>query len=328
MLTKEELLIKPTSHSELSRLANCEMSWWLRYVEGVQRPSGPAAQKGTIVHLGAAALWSGYDWRRTVLEYIVKCNNPEASDAELYNLANKADLNHIKLNGEKHVSDALWLLDRYVKHYKDFQGTYVVESELDITADIPGTGGMQHRAIIDQLVMHKGHLWMLERKTYGRKDRLDYLTVDPQLTLNLWVARQNGYDVVGIIFDGIYTYRWAPSKPTQRQLLEDAPASVRALPKAAQTAWARDAVANHPGIERPTTASFSWLYEYRNDEHIEHALDAVRAGISRRTDLLTGTGSPMRNIGQGCSWCDQRQECYSRLSFDQDVFVDTSDEDD
>ena len=323
-----DLYEKPTSHTELSKLANCEMSWWLRYVEGIKGPASQAMEKGSAIHAAAAAFWRGDDWRRTLSEYIIRSNQPDLDGAMVEDALQYSDLDYIEHDdSQRHFADAVWLMKRYAKHYGqvlESRDVVSVGEELDLYAQIPGVS-QRHRAIIDQIVEHKGHLWMLERKTYGRGNRLDYVTVDPQLTLNMWVAKENGFDVVGIIFDGIYTHRWAPSKPTQADALAGAPDSVLALSKAEQRDWAREVVAAHPGTERGTSASFHWVYEYRLAHHIEQALEEVKAAVRRRTDLLYGE-RPIRNIGQGCTWCHQRDECYRRLAFPTDIMIDMGEE--
>lgn len=310
-MTTTERTSKPdhwTSHTELSTLAKCEMQWKLRYIDGLKGDSSDAMRLGSLTHLGAAASNLGADWRLAIAEAIAE----EDADPSLVDLE--------AFDADTPESTALWLLERYRRHYGD-QGVTVVATELELTATIPGTDSV-HMAIIDEVWEVLGDLWVVERKTYGRGARLHYVEVDPQLTLNLWVARENGIPAVGIVFDGIYTYRWSPEKPTQKALIEEAEAAGRSWPtKKAATEWAREQVAKHPGIERPDSDSFMRLWLDRNDEHIEAALADVAGSVERREQLRSGS-RPVRNIGTDCQWCSQRTACWEMLAFPQEVVLD------
>jgi hypothetical protein len=158
---------------------------------------------------------------------------------------------------------------------------------------------------------------MVERKSYGRRDRLFTVEVDPQLTLNLWVLAQNGIPCVGIVFDGIYTYRWKPEKPTQAVMMEtlltEGPVYTT-LSKTELRERAKWAIESHPGIDRPPVESFDRLYLDRTSAHIDAALDEVRASIQRRNALRRGA-TPQRNISSWCKSCAQRPVCWERLAF-------------
>lgn len=304
-----------TSHTELSRLAHCEMSWKLRYEDGIKGEPSDAMRLGTHVHLGAAAITRGEPWQPVLAAAITE----EGADPSLVRLE--------ALEPDSPASTAAWLLGRYERVYgasSEF-GVWaptVVDTELELTATIPDTWGDVHLAYIDEVWEDRlGLLWVVERKTYGRGDRLAWVEVDPQLTLNLWIARANGIPAVGIVFDGIYTYRWSPEKPTQKALIEEAEAAGQSWPtKKAATEWAREQVAKHPGIERPDADSFTRLWLDRTDAHIEAALDEVRASVARRTVLRAGA-PPVRNLGPHCLRCDQRTSCWESLAFPQDIEV-------
>lgn len=300
-----------TSHSELSTLSQCEMRWHLRYREHVKGDQSDALRLGSLFHLGAAAHWRGDSWRDVLAAEIVE----EGADASLI------DLNAIE--EDEVVSTVVWLLKRYVRHYEHLD-VKVVAQELDLRAKIPGTAQV-HQAIIDEVWEVNGRLWVVERKTYGRQDRTTLADVDPQLTNNLWVARANGYDAHGIVFDGAYTYRWKPEKPTQAQLMEELRSGYHGgnWSTASSTvlrAEAKRVQETHPGIERPDSESFDMLWLDRNDEHIAAAHGEIRGAIQRRNSLRRGA-APLRNIGPFCKSCDGRTQCWSRLAFPQDTLI-------
>ena len=299
-----------TSHTELSKLAQCEMSWKLRYVDGVKGEPSDPMWLGTLVHRGAAAISLGGDWRQALAEAITE----EGADPSLVVLE--------ALDADTPAATARWLLERYERHYADdLADVTVVAQELDLRATIPGTKQV-HQAIIDEVWDVAGDIWVVERKTFGRNDRLDYVEVDPQLTNNLWVARANGIDAVGIVFDGIYTYRWKPEKPTLGAIEEKLVACGYQGTKKDLREQARGVQADESNwVERPDSDSFTRLWLDRQPEHVEAAQTEIRGAISRRNALRRGA-HPTRNIGNNCRYCDQRSACWEMLAFPQEIVLD------
>lgn len=289
-----------TSYSELSTLAHCEMQWHLRYREKIRGEQTPAQVLGTLMHTLTSAFWEGAPWRQMLAMIIADTNggDPELVRPELVT--------------EEPYALAYWLMERYERHYRDLE-VEVCASELDLRAKIPGTKQV-HQAIIDQIwSMPDGTMWMVERKTYKRRDMLNLIPVLPQLTLNLWVARENGYPVTGIVFDGIYTQRWKLEKPTLAELERDLSHNEYPTGKMRRER-AKELQAAHPGVERPDSESFDLEWLDRTDEHVASAIEDVRAGVRRREALRRGS-KPMRNISTFCRGCSAQSVCFSRLAF-------------
>lgn len=312
MTTRSKRPKNLTSHSELSTLAQCEMKHHLRYVEHLKGDDGDALILGRLVDKAGAAFWRGDSWEDALIcEVAAPGVDPRDVDPYIWD---SIDEMHVE-------AKAYWLMQRYARHYESMLASVkVVAQQLDVRAKIPGTAQV-HQAIIDDIWEVNGRYWMVERKTYGRNDRVDMVEVDPQLTNNLWVARANGYDCVGIVFDGIYTYRWKTEKPTLTQLEAEITAGdwgggtkqeLRALAKQLQE--------RHPGVDRPDEDSFTQLWLDRTPEHIAAAQKDIRAGISRRNALRRGA-TPVRNLGPLCKNCGQKPECFGRLAFPQDVEI-------
>lgn len=267
-MTNTQRPANQTSHTEMSKLSHCEMAWHLSYNEGIKGEDKTYFQLGRLIDRGCTEINYRRSWQQWLAQLLM------GEDAEW---AQTPDGSHV-------VDTATWLLERYEAFYTPTMDHTVLHDQLDITAPIPGTD-YEHRAIIDEVWQDtSGNLWMVERKTYGRRDRLDLVHVDPQLTLNYWAMRANGYDVMGIVFDGIYTYRWK----TGKHLLSE---------------------------------SFDRLFLDRHMEHVEAALDTVRATLARRDALRSGA-VPLRNIGPLCRNCQQRTECFERLAFPQQYILD------
>lgn len=302
-----------SSHTELSTLSQCEMRWYFKYVEKLEFPASVQMELGSLVGRLTNVFWHGGNWRAMLAAELAE----EGADVELIDLA--------ALEAQP-FADAFWLMERYERHYEHMlKDVRVIADEYDARASIPGTR-QKHQAIVDNLWEIKGKLWMVERKTYGRTDSLDMVDVNPQLTNNLWVARTAlGQDIEGIIYDGIYTYRWKAQKPTQSALLEGLPATspILALKKAEQREWAKAAVEAHPGVDRADAESFTMLYLDRTEKHIAAAQLEIRAQLKRRDALRRGS-DPMRNLTTWCNNCPAKSECFERLAFPQDIEIDFS----
>lgn len=300
------MTVKPTSHTELSTLSACEMKWFLRYVEKERGETTTPMYLGTLLHEGTAHLLEGRPWSTDWPE--------EAMAAGA-------------LNVEPWLT-AAWLLERYARYHAKFLSEVtVIANEQRLFVPVPGTK-QRHECVLDSMIEHGGRRWVREAKSYGRQTRVEYLMVDPQVTLNLAVAREHYENVAGILFDGIYTHRFALERPTQKQVIEEATVA-GTLPdfatKKAQQEWAREVVAEHRGYERPLAVSFHQEWLDRTPEHTEAAWAEVRAGISRR-NALKRTKQPLRNIGYNCGSCGQRGTCWERLAFPLDIDLDVGDD--
>lgn len=265
-------MTSPTSHTELSTLAQCERRWHYRYRARLTEPASPELQLGTMMDRAAAAFWRGDSWSDAL--------NEEAHELGLIETA--PDHEYLDEVPElEPLARAVWLMRRYEKHYADTRSTVTVLGEqVELSAVVPGTS-QRHRAVLDAIWQLGDDLWVVERKTYGRQDRINLVHVDPQLTGNLWLARANGVAARGVIWDGIYTYRWK-----------------------------RDA--------RPPRESFQMLFLDRHDDHVAAAQRELRAAISRRAAIKRGA-VPMRNIGPLCNRCGYREKCFEGLAFPQDI---------
>lgn len=297
------------------------MAWHLHYVEGIRGEQSDAMLLGSICHSLANAFWrpsdgSPGDWRSELAAMVCE----EDADPNLIDVAT--------IEAEPYAT-AHWLMERYERHYAPMLGTVrVLSEEYDARAAIPGTRN-KHQAIIDNVWEIAGKLWMVERKTFGRQGKSSQVDVDPQLTNNLWVARDAlGLDIQGIIWDGIYTYRWKAEKPTQAALIAEALAGPNGgvfgdSTKKFQTEWAREKLLTHPGLDRPDSESFEMIYLDRTDKHIAAAQAELRAALSRRNALRRGA-VPVRNLGPFCGNCEAQTECFERLAFPQSVDIDLS----
>jgi hypothetical protein len=310
-----------SSHTELSELTSCERRWWYKYVKGIRGEASDPMILGSTMGVLCDAFWRHEDWRQELAGIVAEAGG---------GIPDLIDLDQVT---EEPYATAYWLMQRYERHYANMlDSVEVVYTELDCRAKIPGTNQV-HQAIIDNIFAMKTGMkigkkklhFMVERKTYGRMEKLDFVDVDPQLTNNLWVAQEVlGIKIDGIIFDGIYTYRWKAEKPTQKTLIEEAicaadttqPDAFDTWAKKRQLEWARAEVERHPGVERPDSESFEMLFLDRTPAHIEAAQEELKGQLRRRAQLRRGV-RPNRNIGPFCKNCPAKSECFSDLAFPQ-----------
>jgi hypothetical protein len=238
------------------------------------------------------------------------------------------------------VASALWLADRYEKTYgpKPPADWKVISTEEWLTAEYHGVKivGRTDGLFEDG----EGRLWLREVKSYGRKGRLNTIGVEPQLTIYYMLVEQKyGRAPDGIMFDGVYTYRWKPTMPTQAALIEEREQrdpTFATWRKSDQRDWAREQVAAHPGIERPAEESFTRAWPDRDEDQLRTGLRYLSAAIERRTRLdirndplyvaleITDESvlaNTIPNVGSGCDWCGFKAQCWSRLGGDDELLL-------
>ena len=256
---------KLTSYSELSTLAKCEELWVGSYLEPEEYPPTLKMQYGSLLHLMAADWWETGELR------------PAYS---FHDELVEGDRGH-DLLGEKEYEDSDWIMARYAKVAGPVQSeSRVVATELELAAEIPGTG-VTLTSHIDGVIEHNGVLWSVERKTMDNWRGLDLVPVSPQVTLYEWSLRENGYAIAGTLFDAIKRYRWTRDE------------------------------AKHPPED-----SVNWQWITRTDQQIEGALQWARSLLARRTNLTLDGYVPIKNIGpMSCGGCWRAEDCWADLSF-------------
>ncbi len=315
-----------TSYSELSTLAECEEKWRRQY-SGPRVKRAPSVQMatGTLVHGGVNTFWTEGSFA------------PGLDDA-FEKLTEEHGGGNVGTYGEA-FELALWLLERYAEVYKDFtRNVEVIEVEKRLQAKVPGSPFSIY-GYVDRMVRINGKLWLVETKTMKDWSRLDLVDVDPQQTLYFWLARENGLEPHGILFDAIRTYRWKLEKPTQGALIEEEVAQADAngcgprwmaddfadlypdlTPAKRKLEWARTAVDLHPGVEaHPAYESFNQAWLDRSEEQIAEALKWAR-GLMRRRSALKHGATASRNIGPFCKSCFHKDDCFEDFAFPPQTF--------
>lgn len=275
-----------TSITELRSLAACEMQWYYKYIKHEKKAKGWALIRGLAMH-ALCREWETIAWpdRPLIANDVDALMGPVLT--KVLDGVEAEDGVRPELTDEQ-FDTLVWLFHRWVGHWALQEETpYLVsiDHETRMQAKVPGTSQF-HECIADALWLDErdGNYWLVERKTFGRGSKINLTVVDPQLTLNLWVAQQNAsFPIRGIVWDGIYTYKWVKPRP-----LAD-------------------------------TCKRLWLP--RSERQIDAALRDVRAGLRRRDQLRRGT-VPRRNLGDHCSWCDHQNKCWADLGVEDFVFED------
>lgn len=298
------------NYSEFAALTRCERQHRMLYIDGIAEEHDPSAasglNKGTLLHLGCGRWQEG-----------LGATLPTEWTDDINTGGKPGEVRTVRLEDfdQETVDDALWLLKRYEEHYgSGLPSDWKLLSAEEWLTRRFGTGRSQWLLVgrSDGAVEIDGEVWLLERKSYKSKGRLDYVGVDPQLgCYSLLFEAKYGKRPVGIIYDGIYTYRWTPKKPTQQELI-DASDLTFGTKKAAQD-WARVQVANHPGFDRPAYESFERREIELGDAHLDAAKEYLAAAVRRRRALIKRPSDALPNVGSHCSWCPVQEECWDQL---------------
>lgn len=298
------------NYSEFAALTRCEKQHRMLYIDGEADDHDPSIQSGlnlgTLLHLGGGRWQMG-----------LGATLPVQWTDDINTGGKPGEVRTLRLDdfAPETVDLAEWLLNRYTLHYgsqppSDWK---LLSAEEWLTRKF-GTGRSQWLLVgrSDGAVEIDGDIWLLERKSYRSKGRLDYVGVDPQLgCYSLLFEKKYGLRPHGVIYDGIYTYPYVPKVPTQKQLIEES--GLIFGTKAAERDWAREAVARNPGIERPAEDSFERREVEISDAHLEAAKEYLASAVRRRRALIKRPGDALPNVGSHCSWCPVQEQCWDQL---------------
>ena len=327
------------SYSELNTLSQCEEKWHQNYVNVRESVPSLPMKFGTVIHRLVEDWWAG--------DPNVLGTAWSAARGE------EVELEH---EGKYTYDNADWLFRRYVEVYTQYREHGWKRhpefgGEHSLTVPVPNFyhAGFTHedfkvRVTPDDVLLDpSGEVVLVERKTMADWGRIALLPVTPQETLQVWAARYTGIPVDVVAFDAIKTYRWAPIKPTQAEVIEAEQARVDAdpcspgpawmdsalrltddwatlTPAKRKQAWARDQVARDPGHDgHPPEDSLQFVFVYRDQEQIDGAVDGwVIPLMRRRIDLYSGE-QRIKNIGRDCARCPYQDTCWESLAFPSDV---------
>lgn len=279
------------SYSEIDTLTTCERQWDYTYRQGFEQ-DGKGLRIGTAWHLFTDDWWMG--------RY---ANGP-------------AVVQPYGLEDPEEAALLAWLIGRYVEHYGPTPaetGLSLYASELEGRVPSPVTG-VDLTFHVDKVAEDtQGGLWVVETKSYGSRRRLALLDVTLQETLYTdGVQQMTDRDVLGVLFDGVYTYRWKPKRRTLAEIEAEIAPFRTGLSNKALRLEAKHIQETEAGVERPPADSFDRIWLSREEPQIEEARLITREAILRRGNLQ-GDRTPLPNIGAHCTFCPARRECWSTL---------------
>lgn len=300
-----------TNYSELNTLAMCERRWAFGYeLHREEDGKKVGLHRGSLLHLGKGRWSQG-----------LGANLPEVWEDDMGPGGRPGDTVEYRLSDfdPEVVASATWLLNRYGEHYgpqppSDWK---LLATEPWLSGNI---GGEPVVGRADNLWEIDGLVWLDETKSFGSKQRTEYITVDPQVSIYYTLVKQTfDMDIHGILWDGIYTHQYAKQRPTQAQLIESS-GKTFATKKAGQD-WARaELETGRYDVDQPAELSFYREFIDRTPLQIEAQGHAIRASVQRMDWLRDHSldheeliQNSMPNIGQGCNSCGHKNRCWSQL---------------
>jgi hypothetical protein len=316
--------------SEFNTLTQCERKWAYAYVLE-QEEEGP--KKG--LHLGTLChLWHS-NWLLRRGAYI-----PDSWPDDISPGGKPGDERIVRIADfdPDLVVRALWLKERFVEHYgsEPPSSWNVISAEEWMTRDFPW-GTLVGRS--DGFVEIDGQLYLIELKTYGKRPGpLAYAQVAPQLgCYSLLAEEKYGQRPDGILMQGIYTYRWALAKPTQKSKIE-AWKAAGAVESDKDLRLAAKLFCENPNnwTERDPSESFDQVEVELGTEHLATAISYLRAAVQRRSYLLERYDpdwhpeyvllDALPNVGRDCSWCGFKPRCWSELGGVEEFEIELDDD--
>lgn len=305
--------IETINYSEFATLSQCETKWGYGYMLA-QEETGEkrGLHKGTLLHLGWGRWLAGDGF--TLPEVWTDDINTGGKPGEERTLS-LSDFD------PSIVAEVLWLARRFEEHYGSVPPSSwnVISTEGWLTGSFK-IGARKVRIVgrTDALVEVEGLLYLAEVKSFGRKDRMTTIGIEPQPTIYYDLVEQTyGRAPDGIMYEGIYTHQYATKKPTQAEISAEVYPDGFPLPefptKASQRDWARAAVEAHPGVERPVADSFIRDWIDRTPQAIEVGHQYLGNAIKRR-DRIKSIEDTIPNVGNACSWCGFKDQCWERLT--------------
>lgn len=274
------------SPTGLTRFGECEARWlWHPDEDAPESATGRALSLGTAVHELIRARWKGQDWRARA----------EAFAAESHHWEPVFKLPDI-------IETAIWLAERHEAVYPKLPMLVASEFEFDLSPDhdrdLHIRGYQDGLTLVDQAWINqygpdeediKPGIYIIETKTMGKWDRLDWLNIDPQLGSYEWAARKQGFEVVGVLYDAILTQVW---KTEEGEV------------------YKTGARKGQPKNYHPPTDSFKRLWLPINEPLVAATLDQYDQVAKRARYLFEHPDEAVKSAGRNCVYCPAYESCH------------------
>lgn len=259
------------SATGLTRLSECEVRFlWRPADDAPELAKGRALDLGTAVHALVEARLRGQDWRAKLLDLAVEAA-PRWDPS--FNLPEPLDT-------------AEWLMNRHEQVYPTMPQAIATEGQFELwlpDAPVPTKVRGRNDGIVllteSEAQGHGAGLYLWETKTMGKWDRLDWLSIDPQLGTYFWAADQQGMvGVRGVVYEAILTTHWKtpPDEPKGH----------------------------------PITDSFRRLILPRNEALVNETLRQYRVAAQRVAEIQADPSRAVKAAGRNCTYCPAYKDCH------------------
>lgn len=300
----------PTEKSKIYRVTErqsfkeCRRRWFYEYKKNItlkDKPPG-ARELGTAWH---AAMETYY---KTLL------SNPQDAESEAWGtwVKESAELE------EDQRDLGTGMLSHYFEHYLNdplLGDPVLVEKRM--YAKVPGTRNCFLTGKVDLIVRINGELWVVDHKSLRAFYPTATMEMKDQVTAYIWLARQNGYDVKGAIYN--MALKRVPKAP---KLLKNGSLS-KDKDQVTTKKLYRETVLNE-GLnledyeefietELKPTEFFRQERIYRSNAHIDnfekHLTEEIKEMSSKNTPIYP-------HDHDWCMWCDFRNLCFVENNLD------------
>lgn len=268
------------SASGLTRIGECEQRFLWHPEEGAPEfAKGRALDLGTYVHALVEARLRRLPWREqlTVLASEVPGWEPG------YQLPEP-------------LPTAEWLMERHEVVYPKLPQVVATENQFELRLDqgVPTLvrGRMDGIVLLSAAEAWPGDpgLYVWETKTMGKWDRLDWLSIDPQLGTYIWAAREMGFvDIKGVVYDAILTQQW---KTPDGEVFKTGPRK------------------GEPKAYHPPADSFRRLVIPVSEALVDTTLDLYRRAAARAKEIQDDPSRAVKSQGRNCSYCPAFKDCH------------------
>jgi hypothetical protein len=291
------------SASGLTRLGECEQRWlWHPSDDAPEQAKGRALDLGTDLHALVEARMRKLDWRATLLDLAAEVPGWEPG----YNLPEP-------------LPTAEWLIERHEAVYPKLPQVVATENQFElwlpyggvatkvrgrmdgivllthedlvaIFEDMKAWAWPSQLAAAEAAVVAGPGLYVLEVKSMGKWDRLDWLAIDPQLGTYIWAAREMGFvDIKGVLYDAILTTQW---KTEEGEVYKTGPR------------------AGQPKNYHPPTDNFRRLVLPVSEPLVDATIDLYRRAADRAKEIQDNPERAIKSQGRNCGYCPAFKSCH------------------
>lgn len=304
-----------TTNSMLRTFRRCPKAAEYKYHQRLKpRVAAKPLTRGKWLHHLFEAHYSGRDWRE--IHEQLSAQYDQLFDEEKERLGDLPE-------------ECARIMRSYLWHYganKDdpMHGWKIIQVEAKMEAELPN--GTVFRIKFDLLIEDQYGLWLVDHKTHKSLPSLNYRLLDSQSGNYIWVARKNGLDIQGFIWNYVRTK--PPTKPeavyhntrlSRRAIETDYPTLLRAIREYGfrPSDYKDQLLALQRQRWQPDTVQTSQFFRRETLEkdpaYIRRVLLSSMRTSRRMHAYKFGVESVERVPERSCDWCDYKDICTVEL---------------